>query len=208
VDAARSHVLADLRDGLRYVGSHRRLRLLVCFFVGVVMSGLAYGTLLPGLVEHELGRPAEAVGALFFTSALAGLGATLAAARIADSARAVPVFLAAPFVFALGLLALSSARSFPLALAAMLVIGTGFGGLQSLNAAVIVRATEPAYFGRVFSLTMLAFAGVSLAGLPVGALADAIGERRAVASLACAVVAIAVMVAVRLARVEVGERSG
>jgi MFS family permease len=208
VDAARSHVLADLRDGLRYVGSHRRLRLLVGFFVGVVMSGLAYGTLLPGLVEHELGRPAEAVGALFFTSALAGLGATLAAARIADSARAVPVFLAAPFVFALGLLALSSARSFPLALAAMLVIGTGFGGLQSLNAAVIVRATEPAYFGRVFSLTMLAFAGVSLAGLPVGALADAIGERRAVASLACAVVAIAVMVAVRLARVEVGERSG
>jgi MFS family permease len=198
-DAGRTHVLADLRDGLRYVRSHRRLRLLVGFFVGVVMSGLAYGTLLPGLVEHELGRPAEAVGALFFTSALAGLGSTLTAARIADSPRAVSAFLAAPFVFALGLLALSSAPSFALAIAAMLVIGTGFGGLQSLNAAVIVRATEPAYFGRVFSLTMLAFAGVSLVGLPVGAFADLVGERRAVASLACVVVAIAATVAVRLA---------
>lgn len=207
-DAARSHVLADLRDGLRYVGSNRRLRLLVGFFVGVVMSGLAYGTLLPGLVEHELRHPAEAVGALFFTSALAGLGATLAAARIADSPRAVSAFLAAPFVFALGLLALASAPSFALALAAMLAIGTGFGGLQSLNAAVIVRATEPAYFGRVFSLTMLAFAGVSLVGLPVGALADAVGERRAVAGLACVVVAIAATVAARLGRVGAGDPSG
>ena len=199
-NAVESHVLADLRDGVRYVRSHERLRLLVVFFVGVVMSGLPYGTLLPGLVEHELGRPAEAVSALFFASALAGLCATFAAARIADSPLAVPVFLAMPFVFALGLLCLSAAPGFGLALAAMPVIGLGFGGLQSLNAAVIVRAAEPAYFGRVFSLTMLAFAGVSLMGLPVGALADWVGERRAVAGLAGLVLAIAVTVTARLRR--------
>ena len=82
----------------------------------------------------------------------------------------------------------------------MLAVGVGFGGLQSLNAAVIVRATEPAYFGRVFSLSMLAFAGVSIMGLPVGALADAIGERRMVAALACVVFAVAATLAARLRR--------
>jgi MFS family permease len=196
-----SHVLADLRDGLRYVRSHARLRLLVVFFVGVVMAGLPYGTLLPGLVEHELGRPAEAVSALFFASAVAGLCATFVAARIADSPRAVPLFLAMPLVFALGLVCLAAAPGFGPALAAMFVTGIGFGFLQSLNAAVIVRTAEPAYFGRVFSLTMLAFAGVSLMGLPVGAFADWVGERRAVASLACLVLAIALTVTARLRRV-------
>jgi MFS family permease len=199
-NAAESHVLADLRDGVRYVRSHQRLRLLVVFFVGVVMSGLPYGTLLPGLVEHELGRPAEAVSALFFASAVAGLCATFAAARVADSPLAVPVFLAMPLVLALGLVCLSAAPDFALAVAAMPVIGVGFGSMQALNAAVIVRSTEPAYFGRVFSLTMLAFAGVSLMGLPVGAFADWVGERSAVAFLACLVLAIAVTVTARLRR--------
>ena len=199
-NARESHVLADLRDGLRYVRSHRRLRLLVGFFVGVVMTGLSYNTVLPGLLEHQLGHPAEAVSALFFTSALGGLSATFLAARIADSPRAVAVFVAAPFVFALGLLSLSAAPAFAFAIGAMAVVGVGFGTLQSLNAAVIVRTTEPAYFGRVFSLSMLAFAGVSLMGLPVGLLADALGERRAIVVLACAVLTIATTVALRLSR--------
>ena len=192
------HVLADLRDGLRYVRSHRRLRLLVLFFVSVIMSGFSFVTVMPGLVEHQLGQPASSVSALAFTSAIGGLASTFGAARIADSPRAVSIFLVMPFVFALGLGALASAPSFPFAIASMLVVGIGFGGLQSLNAAVIVRATEPAYFGRVFSLTMLAFAGVSLMGLPVGALADAIGERTALGFLAAVVVAIAVTVSTRL----------
>jgi MFS family permease len=198
------YVLADLRDGLRYVGSHRRLRLLVGFFVGVVMAGLCYGTVMPGLVENRLGRPAEAVSALFLTSALGGLCATLLAARVADSPRALPVFIGMSFVFALGLLGLSAAPSFRLAIAAQFVVGIGFGGLQSLNAAVIVRATEPAYFGRVSSLSMLAFAGVSLMALPVGFLADAVGERWALATLAGGVIAIAATVATRLRRAGVG----
>jgi MFS family permease len=198
--AGETHVLADLGDGLRYVQGHRRLRLLVLFFVGVVMSGLCYGTVLPGLVENGLGRPAEAVSALFFTGALGGLASTFLAARIADGPRAVPVFLAMPFAFAAGLAAVSAAPSFPFAVAAMLAVGVGFGGLQSLNAAVIVRATEPAYFGRVFSLSMLAFAGVSIMGLPVGALADAIGERTTLRVLAATVVTIAIVAGVRMRR--------
>jgi MFS family permease len=206
--AGETHVLADLRDGLRYVHGHRRLRLLVLFFVGVVMSGLCYGTVLPGLVENGLGRPAEAVSALFFTGACGGLASTFFAARIADGPRAVPVFLAMPFAFAAGLVALSAAPSFPLAVAAMAVVGVGFGGLQSLNAAVIVRATEPAYFGRVFSLSMLAFAGVSIMGLPVGALADAIGERTTLRVLAGTVVAIAIVAGARMRRLAGGEAPG
>jgi Na+/melibiose symporter-like transporter len=99
-NASETHVLADLRDGLRYVASHRRLRLLVLFFVSVIMTGFSYVTVLPGLVEHALQRSAEAVPPLFFTSALGGLAVTLATARVADTSRALPLFVAMPFVFA------------------------------------------------------------------------------------------------------------
>ena len=203
-NAAETHVLEDLLIGLRYVVSHRRLRLLVGFFVCVIMMGFSYITVLPGLVEHALGRSADAVPPLFFTSALGGLLVTLVTARLGGSSRALPVFVGMPFVLAAGLLGLYLAPSYPLAIAAMFLVGIGFGGFQTLNAAVIVQVTEPAYFGRVFSLSMLAFAGVSLMSLPVGILADAIGERATLATLAGVVLAFALLVGMRLLRTSGG----
>jgi MFS family permease len=200
VGASETHVLADLRDGLRYVATHRRLRLLVTFFVSVIMTGFSYISVLPGLVEHVFAREAEAVPPFFFTSALGGLAVTLATARLADSQRALPLFLSMPFLFALGLVALSAAPSYAAGVATMFVVG--FGGFQTLNAAVIVRATEPHYLGRVFSLTMLAFAGVSLMSLPVSVLADAVGERATLAALAATVLAIALAVVFALRRID------
>jgi MFS family permease len=199
-NAAETHVLADLREGLRYVGSHPRLRLLVGFFVCVIMMGFSYVTVLPGLVEHALGRSADAVPPLFLTSALGGLTVTLVTARLAGGARALPLFVSMPFVLAAGLLGLYAAPTYALAIAAMFLVGIGFGGFQTLNAAVIVQVTEPAYFGRVFSLSMLAFAGVSIMSLPVGILADAIGERATLATLAAVVLSLAILVGTRLPR--------
>jgi predicted MFS family arabinose efflux permease len=194
-------MLADLLDGLRYVGAHPRLRLLVGFFVTVIMTGLSYSTVLFGHVAHALGRPATEVPPLFFTSAVGGLTITLLTARFADSRRAISLFVTMPFLLALGLVGLSLAPSYALAIAAMFVLGSGFGGFQTLNAAVIVRTAESAYFGRVFSLTMLAFAGVSLVSLPVSVLADAVGERVTLASLGGTVLVIAAVVA-RLLRAQ------
>jgi MFS family permease len=190
-DADETHVLKDLVDGLRYVASHRRLRLLVLYFVSVIMAGLSYNTVLPGLVEHALGLPAEKTPLLFFTGALGGMGVTFVTARFADSRHALPLFVAMPFLLAAGLFALALAPTYPLAVAAMLPVGMGFSGFQGLNAAVIVRATEPAYFGRVFSLSMLAFAGLSLLSLPIGVLADAVGERATLLMLGAIVTALA-----------------
>jgi len=197
---ARTHVWADLADGVRYVRTHPLLRVLVFFFVSVVMTGFPYVTVMPGLMENELGRNAEAISGLYLFSATGGLSASLVAARLADSRHAQPLFVAAAGVFAAALATLSTVSSYPVAAAVMLCVGMGFGGLQSLNGAVIVRACEPVYFGRVFSLTMLAFAGFGLMGLPIGLLADALGERGVLRVMAVAVAALCAVVALRLRR--------
>ncbi len=197
-NAAETLILADLADGLRYVWTHPRLRVLVLFFVSVVMAGFPYVTLLPGLVENELGRDADAISLLYLVSASGGLGASLLAARLADTRLAQPLFVATAVLFAAALAALSAVPSYAAAPAAMLFVGMGFGGFQSLNGAVIVRACEPAYFGRVFSLTMLAFAGFGLMGLPIGMLADALGERGALRVMAAGVALVCAISALRL----------
>ena len=59
----------------------------------------------------------------------------------------------------------------------MVPVGASMGAFQMLNNALVMRESEPAFYGRVMSLTMLAWGLNSLAGLPFGMLADSAGER-------------------------------
>ena len=196
--ARDARLLADIGAGLRYVRAHRRLRLMLAFFVSVIMLGYPYVTVVPGLLEHALGRDAHAVGTLFGVSAAGALAASLAVARYADSRHALAIYTAMGVLFGASLVAVALAPTYLAALIAMVGVGAGSGGFQSLNAAVIVRETEPAYFGRVSSLSTLAFAGFGLMGLPVGVLADAIGERLALAAMGIAVCTVALALSARL----------
>ena len=98
------------------------------------------------------------------------------------------------------MLALAVAPSYAAAAVAIFFLGMGVGGFQSLNGAVIVRTTEPAYFGRVISLTMIAFAAFGLMGLPIGLLADAIGDGGTLVAMSVSVCAIAALVGTLLYR--------
>lgn len=181
-NAADTHVMADLTDGFRYVWQHRRLRVLVVYFVAVITVGFPHVTVLPGLVENQLGHDVERISVLYLASAVGALGASLAVASSADSQRAIPIFSAMGAVFGISLLGLAWAPDFAWAVVAMFAVGVGSGGFQSLSGAVIVHAAEPAYMGRVMSLSMLAFGFFGLMALPVGLLADAVGERAALAA--------------------------
>jgi MFS family permease len=196
-----THVLADVIDGLRYVRSQPILRVLVLQFVSVLMAGFPYVTVMPGLVENRLGRGAEGISLLAGTAAVGGLLTSVLVARLADAPRARAATSALGVGFALSLLAIAVAPTFALAAAASFALGAASGGYQTLGTAVILAATEPVYIGRVMSLTMMAFAGFGLMGLPIGWLADAVGERGALAAMAVLVAALVAISALALARV-------
>jgi MFS family permease len=82
----------------------------------------------------------------------------------------------------------------------MVFLGAASGGFHALNGAVVARETEPAYMGRVLSLTFLAFAAFSLSALPLGLLADAFGERRVLLGMGVAVFAVASWMSVLVSR--------
>lgn len=200
--ARGGRVLGDVAHGLRYVRGQPVLRLLILQFMLVVIVGYPYVTVMPGLVEAELGRPAEAISLLMGTSALGGLLTSLVVARYADGPRARALTTTLGVAFALSLAALALVPSYALAVAASFALGAASGGFQTLGSTVVIHATEPAYIGRVMSLTMMAFAGFGVMGLPIGWLADAVGVRGALVAMALAVTSVVVVSLARLRRVD------
>lgn len=189
-NAKDTHPLSDVVDGVRYVFGNPRLRVLMGMAVLPVIVGFPYVTVLPGLVENEFGLPAEAIGMLYGISAVGGLATGVAVARHADSPRAPSILSALGFAFGLCLLALAFVPTYATAVVMMFVLGAANGGFQTLSSAVVIRESDPVYVGRVMSLTMLAFAGFGLAGLPIGYLADVYGERATLFGMGGAVCAI------------------
>ena len=198
---ARSRpILADIADGVRYIAHHRRLLLLMTFFVTVILSGFPHVTVLPGLIENVFGRPATEVSQLFVASAVGALTASVTVARFGDSPRAHVVYTSLGCLFGVSLVGVALAPSFGWVMVAMFGVGAGSGGFQSLNGAVIARQTEAAYIGRVMSLVILAFAGFGLMALPYGVLADWIGERQTLLVMGTAVLSLCALLGSALAR--------
>jgi predicted MFS family arabinose efflux permease len=200
--AGEKHVLTDLREGLEYVWGHGEVRLLLLFFVTVILAGFPHVTVLPGLLENQLRLPAAAVSELYVWSAVGALSASLGVARLADSPRALVVYSTFAFGFGAGLVGLATTPSYGVARVLMLVLGATSGGFQALNAAVIARRVEPGYIGRVMSLTLLAFAGFGLMALPYGMLADALGERTTLLAMGALVLALSLWFTAGLVRLQ------
>jgi hypothetical protein len=91
----------------------------------------------------------------------------------------------------------------------MMFIWVWGGGFQTLNGAIVSHITDPAYFGRVVSLTFLAFAAFAVVALPVRLLADEIGERATLAVMGfgvCLIVGVFALVGRDVTRIEAAER--
>jgi len=185
----RTSVTADITAGFAYLWRSSHVRLLALVFVGVVLSGFSYQTLMPGYVENTLGRPASQLGLLFGAAAVGGIVVTLvlASRRVHNPAT---VMLGFGGALAVSLTLLALAPGFAVALVVAVLVGGCSSGFQMLNNVNLMERTDPAYFGRVMAVTMMAFGVNSIVAYPVGIIADQIGERATLAGLAAVCLAV------------------
>ena len=189
----RPSPLADMKLGVEHVAQRPRLALLAVSFLFVVMLGFSYNVLLPGFLHNELGRSTRDMGWMLGIAGVAGLIATVSVAGSANSKHAWKLLLMGCLLLGIGLMLLSIANSFLQVLLVMFLIGGGSSIFQMLNNALIMQESDPAFYGRVMSLTMLAWGFNSLAGYPIGAFADASGERAALLVMGISVIAVTVV---------------
>ncbi|MGH1487975.1 MAG: MFS transporter, partial [Acidimicrobiales bacterium] len=92
-------IRSELVAGVSYVWSDPQLRTLWLGFVGLVICGFAFQTLLPGLL-NELDRPPADIGVTFLVLAVAGLVVNLPLAAIITTRWAWPALVAMGFTMA------------------------------------------------------------------------------------------------------------
>jgi predicted MFS family arabinose efflux permease len=181
---------AEMGMGVTHMRERPRLGLLALSFVGVIMGGFSYMVVLPGLLENEFNRSSEQMAPLIGISAISGFVVTIGIAGLAGSKWAWPIMLAGGALLggSIGLLAISP--NYLMALGSMFILGIGASMFQLINNALIMKESDPAYHGRVMSITMLAWGFNSLVAWPFGLFADAVGERETLLLMAALVLTV------------------
>lgn len=193
--AGAPNILQDTIGGMKYAYNHPEIRWVLGGFLLLTIVGNPYISLMPGYVNRELGESTAKLGMLLGVSAVGGFMISLVAASMADSARAPRLLFVCNVIFGLSLLGLAFAPNLPTAAVVMLFLGIGTSGFQVLNLAVALRAADVKYMGRIASLTMMAMSVSSLVALPMGWLADEVGDRPVIMAMGCAVLVVAFVLA-------------
>ena len=199
----RNSVGEELLAGLRYVAGSAPIRTLMVLLVAIVVLGFMWQIVLPAFLERHLGRATTEVGFVLTINAIGALIVALPLASIVGTRWAWPAMLGCGILLGIGFLLLARAETFNGVLFAVFLMGPGLSGFMLVNNALIMSNIAPGYYGRVMSLTMLAWGLQSTMSLPFGFLADSIGERQMLTLLGIGVIAVVVVgcaVAIRLAQ--------
>ncbi|MDQ7843892.1 MAG: MFS transporter [Armatimonadota bacterium] len=166
----------DLREGWRLLREHRHLLLFLATVATTSFFGRPYVRLLPTYAREVLGVGATALGLL---QSAPGIGTVFSALVVGRaSARRGKGTLLGTAVLLYGVLvtAFGFARSFPLALALLVLMGM-MQAMALASANTLVQLNTPSHArGRLMGFySMVAFGGMALGSLPVGAVGDVVG---------------------------------
>ena len=170
-------VLSDVAVGFRYIKSRPRLLHTVLNFHVVMILAMGNFVLMPAFAKEVLDAGTEGLGVLLGVAAAGGFVMSLLVASLADSRRAPLLLTLSALMAGLGLVFTALAPTFLIAVATMAFATGGTSAFQTLNNSIALRLTEQEYHGRVMGLVFAAWGLINLSSLPIGYIADLVGER-------------------------------
>jgi MFS family permease len=162
----RNGFLAEIKEGLAYVGHHRTIRLLMLMMAVYSVFGFSYAVLISVVAVQVLGRGVDGYGLLLTFGGIGAFAGAVLLASLAGHVRQGRVLLWGGLIFTLALVGFALSRVFLLSLVLILLVG---GGLVVCSAGIngLIQAMTPDHLrGRVVSVWAFIFAGLT----PVGAL--------------------------------------
>lgn len=169
-------------DGLRFVGKHRTIIVLLSVPSFLSLLGLPFVVLMPVFARDLFKVGASGLGYLM---AGAGLGAVMSALTLAAQSgirQRGKYIVGSAALFALALILLAQAKSFAWAFLLLVVLGATMVGTLALTNSTLQLASPPELRGRIMSMYNLAVLGLApLGSLQAGAVAEVLGVRFALA---------------------------
>jgi MFS family permease len=194
-----ARISEDLREGWRLLRTHRHLVLFLATVAATSFFGRPYVRMLPAFAREVLGVGAPALGLL---QSAPGIGTILSALLVgrASASRGKGTLLGtAVLLYGVAVTAFGFTRSFPLALVLLVLMGLMQAmALASANTLVQLN-TPPHARGRMMGFySMVAFGGLALGSLPVGAAGDVIGVGTALSAGGAILIVLALILLPRL----------
>ena len=198
----RGSMLADMRLGLRHVMENRGLLAVMASFVVTILLAFSMMVVLPAFAKDVPG-PGR-VGLRHHVRYACGRRSHRRASSSPPRRRrgaSTPTCSRAACILGVTVSIMAVMPSFLSALAMVFLVGGAAGAFQTLIMAAILRASAPAYFGRVMALTNVGWALNNLFGLLLGVVADLSSERASLFGLGVIIVLTSVVLAAWRARV-------
>lgn len=196
----RAGVLAEVWEGLRYVGGHARLRLQMALMAGSMVLAWTWTGMLPALAQDAYGLAERGYGVLMGLSGAGALaGALWVGGRAGHVASGVDVLVRLVGLGALAVAGLAQAPTPWLAAPALLLAAFCQVGFMSTSNTLIQGDVPDRLRGRVMGLWVLVFGLAAPAGsLCIGLLAQRLGLRTALTATSLLAVALSVLLGARL----------
>ena len=168
-------VWADLREGVRYVGSHAVLPSLLGLTVALAVLAMPYHTLMPKYAQDVMGMDASGLGMLVAAPGVGGLVSALATASLGDFRGKGKLLLASGLTLGASLLLFANIPRLAAVLLFLGLIGAASNAHMVATNYLLQVNSEDELRGRVMSVQMMTWGLVPLAALPAGAVADWMG---------------------------------
>ena len=190
---AKGSLRDELAEGLSYAWGNRQIRLMLAAIAVTSGFGLSYTTLLPVFARDVLHGGVQGFGLLMSSGGLGAMVGALGAAARRGTRHTGMIMAVGQGALGIGLMALAGTRWLPLASAWMVMIGLGVAVQLSTTNGFLQTTAPPHMRGRVVSLYIWLFSGLSpIGGFVAGWVAEHAGApwTAAGAGLACLVSAV------------------
>lgn len=162
--------VAHLREGLRYVWSHRRVRNLLFTVMLANVAGTPIMVLGPVFADQYFHRGSEGLGLLTGAIGLGAVAGTLGLARRGSGGDLKRVILVSAFTNFVGQAIYALSSSFLLSIFLMMALGYGIFRLLASANTLIQTSIEDDFRGRVMSLYSMTVVGM----LPIGGMCSGV----------------------------------
>lgn len=175
----RKSVLADIKEGLRYVMNDQNLRGLTIMAFLPSLFGFTLFALLPAWGREALNVTSADLGLLMMFMGIGALAGTVGIASVRSFSRRGTLLLFIGIFWGLALMALSQSPNYLVAIPFLLIIGLLSSVFMSMNMTLMQLYAVPHMRGRVMSIAMMTFGMMPIGALPFGTMAEYIGTPNA-----------------------------
>ena len=172
----RASTLAELKEGLRYVGAQPIIRTLICLVAATTLFGHSFATLIPAWAVKILGGDAKTNGFLQSARGAGAVGGAILLATFSHFNIKGKLLTAGAFIFPVLLLTFAFVRWLPLSLLALFGVGAAMILFLNLANTMVQTQVPDSLRGRVMGVyTLIFFGSMPLGALWVGTVAERFG---------------------------------